>query len=207
MGEPALKIESTPTLKGFDPRAIPWQWETLQLIRSFDYSKGNLNILFSGTLGSAKSAFAAHIVATHCMLFPRARFVIARRSLPDLRRTIFREVVDHIHGDLVDGKDFWYQETTCNIQFKNGSEVMPATWSDRKYKKFRSLNISGFVIEEAIENDDQDKEAFDTLNQRLRRLPHVWENIGMCLTNPGEPDHWLHEYFIDQADMVIGGDS
>jgi hypothetical protein len=53
------------------------------------------------------------------------------------------------------------------------------------------------VFEELTENSLEDKQAFDTLKARIRRLPHVKENLLIAATNPDEPDHWVHRYWMD----------
>jgi len=191
------KINSEPTLSGFDPRVIPWQWDVVKLVRGgFDYSKDTLEILLSGSYGSAKSTLMAHLAVTHCLLYPGARVCLARRALPDLKRTILREILDHIdeHPDIAA-----HNRSDSTIKFDNGSEIICMTWADKRYKKGRSLNISMLVIEEIVENDLDDKEAFDTLRARLRRLPHVKENLLIAATNPDSPGHWVYKHWIDRA--------
>jgi hypothetical protein len=203
----AVKIEpedqdfTPPTLKTFDPQKIPYQWEVLKTVRNWDYSKESLDILLSGTVGSAKSTLACHIGLTHCLLFPNAGLGIGRRALPDLKRTLFADLLEHIGTDLVDGKDFWYQESTATIQFRNGSEIIPLTWADRKYKKFGSVKLSAAIFEEITENDEQDAAAFHKIKTRVRRRPWVRENFTLSLCNPDEPDHWVAKYFdVDRGE-------
>lgn len=190
--------ESKPYLSGFNPKVIPWQHEVLRLIRKeHDYSKGNLEILLSGSVGSAKSILLAHVIVTHCLANPRARFAIARRALPDIKNTIFKEILEHLSEDLNEGKDYWVNSTSAQIGFSNGSEIVSVSWADKKYKKSRSMKLSGVAIEELTENNDDDKEAFDTLKARIRRLPHVQENLLIAATNPDSPKHWAYKYFIE----------
>jgi len=53
------------------------------------------------------------------------------------------------------------------------------------------------VFEELTENNDDDKQAFDTLKARLRRIPTVKENILIAATNPDGPGHWVYKYFFE----------
>lgn len=139
----------------------------------------------------------AHLAITHCLLYPGARACLARRSLPDLKRTILKEVIEHIADDLVEGVDYWQNRSESTITFSNGSEIICMTWADKRYKKGRSLKLSFLVVEEIVENDQEDKEAFDTLVARLRRLPHVPENVVIAATNPDSPGHWVYRHWID----------
>jgi len=188
---------SKPTIDAFCPYGIPYQYEVINLIRSdFDYSVGNLEILLSGSYGSAKSVLLAHIAVTHCLENPRARVALVRRTLPDLKRNIYQEILEHIEDCLVEKKDYRNNDSIARIRFSNGSEIIAVSWADRKYTKVRSLKLSMVIIEEAVENDAQDFDGFMAIKARLRRLPHVKENVLICATNPGDPGHWLYDYFI-----------
>lgn len=190
---------SKPYLGGFNPYVIPYQGELFNLVRrDWDYSKGNLEILLSGSYGSAKSIAMAHLAVTHCLAFERARVCLARRSMPDLKDTIFKEIVEHLEEDpeMVEGVDYWITANRAFIRFSNGSEIISRSWADKKYKKGRSLKISMLIFEELTENSKEDMEAFKTLRARLRRLPHVPENVLIAATNPDEPDHWVYKYFM-----------
>lgn len=192
-----IQTQSSPNLCGFNPYAIPYQAKLLELVRrDWDYSEGNLEILLSGSYGSAKSIMMAHLAVTHCLTYPGSRVCLARKALPDLKDTIFKEIIEHIQEDLIEGEDFWVNATRAQITFSNGSEIISRSWADKKYKKGRSLKISMLIFEELTENNEEDKQAFDTLKARLRRLPHVPENVLVAATNPDEPDHWVYRYWM-----------
>lgn len=189
---------SKPNIAGFNPYAIPYQGQLLDLVRrDWDYSEGNLEILLSGSFGSAKSIMMAHLAVTHCLMYERARVCLARKALPDLKDTIFKEILEHIEEDLEEGVDYIATPTRGYIKFlATGSEIISRSWADKKYKKGRSLKLSMLIFEELTENNEEDKQAFDTLKARLRRLPHVPENLLIAATNPDEPSHWVYKYFI-----------
>lgn len=192
------QIASTPTLCGFNPHAIPYQWEVIKFLRStYDHTTGTPEILLSGSVGSAKSILMAHITVTHCLEHAGARVALCRKGMPDLKRTIFKEILEHIEDDLEEGKDYKVNHSQASIRFKNGSEIISISWSDRRYKKARSLKLSGAVFEELTENDDEDREAFMTIKQRLRRIVGIKENFLIAATNPDSPSHWVYDYFID----------
>lgn len=189
--------KSEPTLSRFSPDVIPWQRTVIDLMDSFDYeSHGVLEILLSGSYGSAKSVLAAHIVVTHCLMWPGARVAVGRRSMGDLRKTMWAEILEHIADDLVEGVDFWINRAEMKITFRNKAEIIGVSWADGKYKKFRSLKLSGLVIEEMTENDDDDEEAYKQLSARLNRIPGVPENFAIGCTNPDAPGHWVYRHFI-----------
>lgn len=194
-----MPIQSGTNLTTFNPYAVPYQGKVVELVRkNWNYSKGNLEILLSGSYGSAKSILMAHLAVTHCLFYPKSRVLLARKALPDLKETIFKEIIEHLDCEqLKEGKDYTINHSTASIKFSNGSEMISRSWSDKKYKKGRSLKISMAVFEELTENNEEDKEAFMTLKARLRRLPHVKENVLIAATNPDAPSHWVYKYFFE----------
>jgi len=192
-------LNSGTTLTTFVP-VVPYQKKVVNLVRrDWDYSRGNLEILLSGSYGSAKSILMAHLAVTHCLFNPRSVVLLARKALPDLKETIFKEIIEHLDCDgLTEGVDYKVNTSTAAIKFSNGSEIISRSWSDKRYKKGRSLKVSMLVFEELTENTEEDKEAFMTLKARLRRLPHVKENLLIAATNPDAPSHWVYRYFFDE---------
>lgn len=194
MNEP---LWSEPHFSGFNPRLIPYQSAVIDFLDTWDYSNGTPEVLLSGSYGSAKSILMAHLIVRHCIENPGARVCLARKALPDLKDTIYREVLTHMAEDFTEGLHYWTNETSAKITWWNGSEILSRSWSDKKYKKGRSLNLSMLVIEELTENNDEDKEAFMTLKARLRRIPTVKENIFIAATNPDSPAHWAYKYWFE----------
>lgn len=186
-------------LLNFDPYQIPYQARVLELIRKkWNWDSGRyLEILLSGGVGSAKSTLLAHIAVTHCLFNRRALVAVCRRSLPDLKRTLIQEILDHL-APLKEGKNYLYNHSTQSFWFpQTDSRIGPVTWADRHYKKIRSLKLSCVIIEEGVENDEEDFQAFLELKARLRRRPIIKENLLIVATNPDSPDHWLYRYFIE----------
>lgn len=195
-----LPQTATPTISEFDPRVIPYQYRVIRDVRKrFDYSLGVHECLLSGSVGSAKSILMAHIFVTHCLNWERARVGIGRRSMPDLKSTLLAKILEHMENDLVEGEDYEHNETKGEITFSNGSQIISRSWSDKRYKRFRSLELSAAGIEELTENNDEDKQAYDELKMRVGRLSHVKENIMISATNPDAPSHWAHKYFIEST--------
>lgn len=189
-------IDSRPTFCGFSP-VINYQRQVIDLVNDFDYSKSNLEVLLSGSFGSAKSTLMAHLAVKHCVQFAGARVALGRHSMPDLKRTIWREVIEHISEDFIEGVHYTINRSSHTITWKNGSEIICLSWADQLYAKFRSLKLSMFVIEEIVENDDGAMEAFKQIKARLRRLPHIKQNVLIAATNPEAPSSWVYKYFIE----------
>jgi len=180
---------STPGFSEFNPATIPFQLNVIRDIRTFDYSLGTPEILLSGAVGSAKSILMAHIGVTHCLDNPGARILLGRRSMPSLRDTLLKVIIDHI-GEIPHS----HNKHRGIISFANKSEMIPYSWADTNYEKVRSLELSAAILEELSENDDMVyyKEIF----ARVGRLSHVKEKFVIGATNPDDPAHPLYKYFI-----------
>ncbi len=194
---------STPSVTDFDPTIIKSQIEVIRDIRkNFDYSKGTHEILLSGSVGSSKSLLLAHIAVTHCMLYPRARFLIGRRSMPDLKSTIFQKILEHLEGSLIEGVDYQPNYSNTSIYFRNGSEIISKSWADGHYHKMRSLELSAAAIEELSENDLDDRQAYMEILARVGRITHVPESFVLCATNPDSPSHWIYNHWMLSQDTT-----
>lgn len=192
-----LPVSGTPNLEEFDPHIIPYQYDVIKFVRTFDYSKGVLEVMLSGSYGSAKSILMAHIGLTHIFLNPRSRLLLGRKAMPDLKDTILQKVIDHMEGVYVENKHFEVNQTRASIAFYNGAEVISRSWHDKKYKKFRSLELSAALIEELTENDPKEFDSFyKELFARIGRMPGIRENFIMSATNPDAPSHPAYERFI-----------
>lgn len=188
---------STPSVTEFNPHLVPYQYEVIQTIRNYDYEKdGVLEVLLSGSIGSAKSLLMAHIGVTHAMIFPRSRVLLGRKSLPDLRDTLITKITEHLEGVLIEGDDYEYNKTRCSFHYKNGAEMISRTWHDKNFKRFRSLELSAALIEELTENDKNYWPFYAELRGRLGRLPHIPEKFIISATNPDSPSHPAYKYFI-----------
>lgn len=205
----ALQISTTdiPSFLEFSPKKIRWQWQAAYDIEHFPYVQMNpqtgleelhtYEILFSGSVGSAKSILLAHLIVKHCMKYRRAKVGIGRESLKDLKDTLFALILEHMDGSLEEGKDYKINGKG-HIVFKNGSRIIPFGWHDKRYKKFRSHSFSLFIIEELTENKTQ--EFYDEIKMRMGRMTKIPVSAIICATNPDDPAHWAYEYFIQGSE-------
>jgi hypothetical protein len=196
-------LDSLLSYTTFSPLNIKWQYRVLwDQANLWEYKDGTVRVLFSGSVGSAKTTLAAWMAINHCTKFRRAKCLLGRRSLPDLRDTIYSDIVELLENDeqLIEGEDYTCYDNVCRIIFhKTKSEIFARTWGDKRYKKFRSLKLSMAIIEEATENNKQDQEAIREITQRLNRIGHIKENTLLLLTNPDSPAHWIHKDYIERA--------
>lgn len=193
----AINNISTPSLSKFNPKAVPYQYDVIKLVKKeYNYNLGPLEIMLSGSVGSAKSILMAHLAVVHCLQNDGARFLLGRKAMPDLRDTLIQKVIEHIDPDMREGKDYKYNATRGSFKFSNGSEIISRSWHDKRYSKLRSLELSAAAVEELTENDNDQKQFYTELRARVGRLPHVKETFIISATNPDDPDHWAYDYFI-----------
>jgi len=195
---------ATPSFFEFNPELIPYQYKVIKNVKTyFDYSMGPHEILLSGTIGSAKSCLLAWLIIKHATEFKGARVLIGRKAMTDLKETLFQTILEMLDGSFMEHDDFVVNLTATSIKFyvdgKYHSEIISRSWHDKKYKKFRSVNISMLAIEEATENDNKEFKGFYTeAIGRLGRIKHIAEKecLSILATNPDSPSHYCHDYFI-----------
>lgn len=193
----AVVKSSTPTLETFDPTRVPFQFDVLLWLRDPEqvYSEGVKTCLLSGSVGSAKSILAAHLIVTHALMNPGAGILVLRRTLKDLKRTVWAVMLKH-YPEL---KSYW-NKSEMTITLPNGSIIYGDSYDGGDYEKFRSYELSMAVLEEATEC--KDKELFDQVMERIGRLSHVKENIFLLVTNPDSPSHWIYTDIIEKQDEL-----
>lgn len=189
-----MSLTSTPNLQTFNP--LPNQYKVIYDVRKkYDYSLGTHEFLLSGSVGSAKSLTLAHLIVTHCLLYPNAVVGLGRLALPRLKETLCQKIREHLF-EVGGGLSYKYNETTGAIQFNNGSRCIPFSWSDKNYQKFRSYELSAMAIEELSENKDDHWKAYLEAFSRVGRLSHVPEKWVGCASNPDSPSHPAYKHFI-----------
>jgi hypothetical protein len=182
----------------FDPSRIDWQDEATDYIMNADYSKGAWEFLFSGAVGSAKTTLGAHLAVRHCFDNPGAVCMIGRRARPDLRKTLFAEIIDHLDdGHLKDGVHYEYSEQQCMVWFPPWKSMMiPGYWADRRWKRFRSMKLSMALIEELTEANNEEEGLITEIVARLNRIPGINTNLLVAMTNPDSPLLWPYKRWI-----------
>jgi len=187
----------------FDPTPIAWQYRAIwDQHNTWEYHRGVVAVLYSGAVGSAKTSLACFQAIHHCTTTHRAKCLLGRRSLPDLKATIYSEIVEMLENDdtLMEGEDYVTYDNICRVYFpKTKAEIFSRTWGDKRYKKFRSLKLSMAIVEEATENNFEDRQAIREIMQRLNRISHIKQNTLILLTNPDSPAHWIHKDYIERA--------
>lgn len=200
MNQNSIVSKSTPSFTEYNPTSIKFQSDVIcDIDYNLDFGLGTHELLLSGSVGSGKSLLAAHIIIKHALKYPKARIGIGRRSLPDIKATIFNLITDHLEDPAVSKYVLSINYSTAQVELTNGSFIEAVSWADKKYKKLRSRVYSLFVFEEAVENKGDDNQAFIEVRQRVGRLPHIKENLIIYCTNPDSPAHELYKYFFNET--------
>ena len=184
---------SNPTLQEYSPDHIPWQRECIDFYNGFDFSQGVLEMLLSGSVGSAKSVQAVHMMWLHAINNPGSKTLVLREVLKDLKRTIWPLIIGHYSDAPHIVKS--YNKSEMKITLTNGSEIIADSYHDGDLEKFRSLELSMAVIEEASESN---RKLYEAVYMRLGRCVGVNENIFLTLTNPDGLDHYLYTDIIEK---------
>lgn len=162
-------------------KPLPWQ----QKFHSSNWTHGCL----VGGKGSGKTRAAIEELKLSAFEFPGTAWLIGRKTLPSLKDTTYREFLECTPESLI--KD--HNKSDRNIVLINGSVIMFRPLDEPK--KFDSLKISGFLIDEADENE---RAVYDTLKSRMRQLTKIGQprfRSMLCL-NPCEEDHWIPQLFL-----------
>lgn len=190
-------MSSVPSLTEFNPKLIPYQYDVIDDVRNkYNYNLGVHELLLSGSVGSAKSLLMAHLGVTHCLFNSGAVCLVGRKALPQLKDTLIQMILDHLSVDV----KYKYNSSRGHIEFSNGSKIIAFSWADKAYKKVRSYALSAALIEELTENSNM--EFYKEIKMRVGRIPHIKENFICSATNPDDPSHEAHKYFIEKADEL-----
>lgn len=148
-----------------------------------------------GGKGSGKTKMCIEELKALAWEVPGTTYLVGRQTIPSLKDTTWRELMDSLPEGFISD----YNKTERNITLINGSRFIGRPLEDPK--KFDSLKISGFLLDEADENE---QEIYDTLKTRVRemiRLPSGRYQIPryrtMLSLNPTEEDHWIPRIFMN----------
>lgn len=149
------------------------------------------HLMIMGSAGSGKTIFACTKVILYALEHPNARIGVFRLTLPSLRETAWREIVE-----LLDKYHIEYDENKSNglVKLSNGSTISFTPVDDDK--KLRSLNLDFVYIEQCEEITE---EAFIELDLRIRN--EVAKKYGgqmLIVVQPSNKSHWLYRLFYQE---------
>lgn len=169
--------------------------------------------LYGGAAGGGKTAALCAEAITAAIEEPETHVYIFRRSLQDLRRSVFNEIMRQIarYQNLPDyqkvimpnGKRLTinYNNQESSFKFSNDSFIQFAyldTVADRY--RYQSAEIHILLVDELTHFLQDD---YEYLKTRVRSGDDRRLRI-MCATNPGNVGHgWVRDYFIESKDPAI----
>lgn len=148
--------------------------------------------LFGGAMGGGKSTTLSFHIQKCMIKWPRSRWVLARYRGKDLKKTTLPIFMELLPNELIKS----YNKTDGLLTLKNMSECIFTDLEDPN--KLKSLNLSGFAVEEAT--DVPDDRAWNMLVTRLRKVIPGVKYFGLATCNP-EPG-WVKEKWV--TDMQDG---
>lgn len=156
-------------------------YEPIPTIRAFHESMGQIRCVV-GPVGSAKTSGAAMEVCYYAPHFVYEEYGIKKTSWVVVRNT-YRELMDTTVKTIKDPEEGWFPDGEYKgsdneyiIRYENGIEVellFRACDRPDQLKKFKSLAVYGYWIDESIEVADDIKRM---LKNRIGRQPRfaVW---------------------------------
>ena len=149
------------------------------------------HLMVMGSAGSGKTIFASTKVILYALRYPNARIGVFRQTLPSLRETAWREIVE-----LLEKYNIEFKENKSNglVTLSNGSTISFTPTDDEK--KLRSLNLDMVYIEQC---EELSEEAFIELDLRIRN--EVSKKYGgqmLIVVQPSSKSHWLYRLFYQE---------
>ena len=110
-------------------------------------------IVFGGAIRGGKTYWLLLTLTYLSLEYPRSRWVIIRKSLPDLKRTTFPSFSSILADGINEYVSSWNRDTQV-VQFINGSELMFMAESfdeDKDLNRFKGLEVNGAGLDEVNE--------------------------------------------------------
>jgi len=110
-------------------------------------------IVFGGAIRGGKTYWLLLTLTSLCLAYPRSRWAIIRKSLPDLKRTTFPSFSSIMVDGVSNYVRSWNRDTQV-VTFINGSELIFMAESydeDKDLNRFRGLEINGAGLDEVNE--------------------------------------------------------
>lgn len=158
-------------------------------------------VAYVGAFGAGKTWAICRAALGVALADPGTRILVGRFFSTDLRDTtqaLFFEMVDELEQALrrqypsLDSKSIVgdYAKQANEFSLPNGSVILFRPL-DEAEKKYKSLNINAFLVDEGSEVP---LPAMMMLQSRIRRGGR--RRFGAVVSNPTSTRHWLYEWFV-----------
>lgn len=155
-------------------------------------------IVFGGAIRGGKTYWLLLTLTSLCLEYPRSRWVIIRKSLPDLKRTTFPSFASILSDGISEYVQSWNRDTQV-VQFINGSELMFMAESfdeDKDLNRFKGLEVNGAGLDEVNELQEQTfykvQERIGSWNKAEGRPPIV------CLATCNPANNWVKSIIYER---------
>lgn len=146
-------------------------------------------VVFGGAIRGGKTWWLLLTLSVLALKYPRSRWVVIRKTFPDLKRTTYPSFNSILHNGLQQ-----YVESFVNgvVKFKNGSELLFMAESfneDKELNRFRGLEVNGAGLDEVNELQEvtfyKVLERIGSWNQAQGNPPIV------CLATCNPANNWV----------------
>ena len=152
-----------------------------------EQSKVRINILRGGTRSSKSYSMAQHIIFNKLIAGDNRVIIVARKTLPALRKTAMKLILDLLDGYYIPYK---FNKTELELRYKNNLMYFMSLDDPGK---IGSIDFNDCWLEEAV---DFTLEDFRNFNIRASRKG---ENNQLYLTfNPISALHWIKIELVDK---------
>jgi phage terminase large subunit len=148
-------------------------------------------VVFGGAIRGGKTYWLLLTITYLALQYSRSRWVIIRKSLPDLKRTTFPSFASILADGVGDYVSSWNRETNV-VRFANGSELIFMSESyedDKDLNRFKGLEVNGAGLDEVNELQEQTfykvQERIGSWNKAEGRPPII------CLATCNPAHNWV----------------
>lgn len=168
--------------------------------KAYDLALNNKKrvIVFGGAIRGGKTYWLLLTICSLCLRYPRSRYAIIRKSLPDLKRTTFPSFVSILNDGVINYVKSWNRDTNV-VTFINGSELIFMSESyddDKDLNRFRGLEINGAGLDEVNELQEvtfyKVQERIGSWNKAIGKPPIV------CLATCNPAQNWVKELIYNR---------
>ena len=147
-------------------------------------------ILFGGAIRGGKTYWLLLTLTSLCLAYPNSRWVVIRKTLPDLKRTTFPT----FKAIMSDGVDKYIKNWNRDnvVTFNNNSQLIFMGESyddDKELNRFRGLEINGAGLDEVNELQEvtfyKVQERIGSWNKAIGQPPIV------CLATCNPSQNWV----------------
>ena len=154
----------------FNPTQKQWL-----MFEAFD-NTNTTELLFGGSVGSAKSYGLCSLIAVKCLQYPGVRVLLGRKVLKDLKKTTLVSLFEVFKDFGLKTTDYNYNQQASEVTFSNGSVIILSELaflpSDPNFERLRGNLLTFAAIDEASEVSGKAREIVASRCGRSLVLSH-----------------------------------